>query len=296
VIKLDKNFGPAAARNIGYKAASCDLILFMDNDVSLAPSCSDQLIQALNDSRHAVTAMPRVLYAHNKNTIQYDGADNHFLGLMILDNVNQTLNTSTDSTRKIGTIVTACFLIDRRKWGERDLFDDTFFFNYEDFDFGMRTRILGFEILSVPSAHCYHRKGTEGLSLREGGKYSRTRVFCLIRNRWQIILKNYEFKTLLLISPVFFIYEIFQLAGVVKKGWLVEWLKAFSWIILHSFEILRKRRNIQEARKIRDREILRNGPIPFRESDLIKSPWERMGINFLNRFAAFYWKRIERFI
>lgn len=296
LIKLNKNAGPAAARNVGFRAATYDLILFVDNDVSLAPSCSDQLIEALNASPSAAIAMPRVLYAHNKNTIQYDGADLHFLGLMMLRNANQTLSVSRDVTRRIGSLVTACFLIDRRKWGDSDPFDDTFFFNYEDHDFGVRARIFGYEILSVPTAHCYHREGTEGLSLREGGTYSRMRVFCLIRNRWQVILKNYEFKTLLLVSPVLFTYECFQLAGVIKKGWFIEWVKAFSWIILHFFEILRKRRNIQKARKIPDREILRNGPIPFRENDLIKSPWERRGLNFLNRFAELYWRRIERFI
>jgi len=296
VIQLDKNRGPAAARNVGFKVASCDRILFMDNDVSLAPGCPDRLIQALNDNPHAAVAMPRVLYAHKKNIIQYDGADSHFLGLMTLHNVNQPLYASTDGTRKIGSLVTACFLVDRRKGGDSAPFDDTFFFNYEDHDFGLRIRSLGHEILSVPSACCYHREGTEGLSLREGGNYSKMRVFCLIRNRWQLILKNYEFKTLLLLSPIFFIYEIFQLVGVIKKGWFREWFKAFLWIVLHSVEILRKRRIIQRARKTPDHEILRDGPIPFRVKDLIKSPLERMGKNFMDRLAAVYWKRIERFI
>ncbi len=295
IIQLDKNLGPAVARNVGFKMASCVRILFMDNDVSLAPNCPDQLMQALNDNPFAVVAMPCVLYSHNKNTIQYDGADSHFLGLMMLHNVNRPLIIS-DGMRKIGSVVTACFLMDRSRWKGDVPFDDTFFFNYEDHDFGLRTRILGHEILSVPSALCYHREGTKGLSLREGGSYSKMRVFCLIRNRWQLILKNYEFKTLLLLSPVFFIYEIFQIVGVIKKRWFVEWGKAFFWIVLHPLEILRKRQIIQEARKTPDREVLRDGPIPFREGDLIKSSLERVGKNILNFLIKAYWKRIERFI
>jgi len=166
VIQLDKNCGPGVARNAGFKTASCDLILFMDNDVSLALDCPDRLIQALSDNHSAVVAMPRVLYAHKKNIIQYDGADSHFLGLMTLHNVNQLLGASTDVTRKIGSLVTACFLMDRNRWKGYEPFDDTFFMYFEDHDFGLRTRTLGYEILSVPSACCYHREGTEGLSLR----------------------------------------------------------------------------------------------------------------------------------
>lgn len=295
VIKLDKNRGPGAARNVGFKVASCDRILFMDNDVSLTPDCPDWLIQALNDNPRAAVAVPRILYAHNKNLIQYDGADSHFLGLMILYNANQSLGASADGTRKIGSLVTACFLVNRRKWGGGDPFDDTFFFNYEDHDFGLRTRTLGHEILSVPYACCYHLEGTEGLSLRQTGNYSKMRVFCLIRNRWQIILKNYELRTLVVLAPMFVIYEIVQIGIVIKKGWFSEWFKAFLWVVLHPVEILRKRRIVQKARKTPDREILQGGAIPFRE-DLMKSPMERMGKKFLDDIAVLYWKKIERFI
>ncbi len=295
VLQLDKNFGPAAARNVGYKAAAGDWILFIDNDVSLTPTCPDRLIKALNNNPGAAVAMPRVLYAHSKNTIQYDGADSHFLGLMTLHNVNQPLETTTDETRKIGSIVTACFLVDRSRWGTSAPFDDTFFFNYEDHDFGLRTRTLGHEILAVPSACTYHREGTAGLSLRQGGSYSNKRVFCLIRNRWQIIVKNYAFKTLLLLSPVFLMYELFQFAGVIKKGWVGQWIKAAGWMVLHVGPVLQKRRVIQKARKTPDREILRNGPIPFTK-DLTKSPLERQAKKFLDRLTATYWKLVQRFI
>lgn len=295
VIQLSKNLGPAAARNAGFKASSCNLILFMDNDISLAPDCPDRLIEALNGNPRAAVAMPRVLYTKNRDIIQYDGADSHFLGLMTLHNVNRPLSTSTGEIRKIGSLVTACFLIDRKRWGRGDPFDETFFFNYEDHDFGLRTRTLGHEILSVPSAICYHREGTEGLSLREGGDRSRVRVFCLIRNRWQLILKNYEFKTLLLLSPAFFIYEVFQLIGVIEKGWFREWLRALLWIIRNPLLILQKRRIVQKERRIRDREILSDGPIPF-TGDFTKGPLERIGKGCLDFLVTTYWRRIERFI
>jgi hypothetical protein len=295
VIKLDENQGPGVARNVGYKSASCNLILFMDNDVMLTPDCTDRLIETLNDNPHAALVMPRVLYARDKNIIQYDGAYSHFLGLMILNNANKPLILSSIESKKLGSIVTACFLMDRSRWNGVEPFDESFYFNYEDHDFGFRTRTMGHEIVSAPSACCYHREGTKGLSFRSGGNYSRIRVFCLIRNRWQIILKNYSFKTLILLSPIFLVYELFQISVVIKKGWHVQWVKAFMWMLLHSPDILRKRQAIQKSRKTDDCDILRDGSIPFTH-DLTKSTLERTGKNLLNFLASVYWNGIKRFI
>lgn len=292
---LDRNRGPGRARNVGYQAAICDLILFLDNDVSLAPDCPDRLLEELAANPRVSVAMPRVLYAKTRDMIQYDGAEAHFLGLMSLHHSNLSMHSAPKETREIGSVVTACFLIDRAKWRGADLFDDAFFMYFEDHDFGVRTRCLAHEILSVPSACCYHREGTEGLSLRHSGRYSKARVYLLIRNRWQLILKNYAFRTLVLLSPMLFIYEMFQLVGATKKGWFREWFNALSWIVLHFAEILEKRRIVQKERKIPDREILTDGPVPFTEL-LTASPLERAAKNLFDSLAAVYWKNVERFI
>lgn len=295
IIELRSNQGPGKARNVGFKAASCDRILFLDNDVKLAPECPDRLMQALDAHPLAAAAMPRMVYDKNEHIIQFDGADCHFLGLMILHNTNRPLEGVSQETMKIGSLVTSCFLMDRKRWGIGDPFDERFFFNYEDHDFGLRTRIMGHEILSVGSACCYHREGTRGLSFRKGRSYPERRAFFLIRNRWQILLKNYELKTLFLFFPIFLVYEIFQLGGSIKKGWFIQWLNAFFWIFIHFTEILKKRRIVQGGRITPDREILKGGPIPFTES-LTQGALERMGQDMLNRMAGMYWKQMQGWI
>jgi GT2 family glycosyltransferase len=295
IIELGKNLGPSVARNVGFKVASFPYILFIDNDVLLGDNCLDSLLSALIGHPQAAVVMPRVIYASDRKTIQFDGADSHFLGTMTLHSSNTPLDSGTKEIKKLGTLVTACFLMDRRKWTNQDLFDETFFFNLEDYDFGFRTRLYGHEILAVPLAQCYHKEGTKGLSLRPGGKYSRMRVFCLIRNRWQILLKNYSLRTLVLLSPILFIYEAFQLVGIIKKGWFGEWLKAASWILLNILDIVRRRRIVQKERRVPDREILQNGPIPFSD-DLSKSSLERKAVSALNLLAMSYWRHAVKLI
>jgi GT2 family glycosyltransferase len=295
IIELRSNQGPGSARNVGFKTASCDRILFMDNDVKLSPACPDLLMQALDDYPHAAAAMPRIVNDNNHQIIQFDGADCHFLGHIILRNNNQPLDVASQKTNKIGSLVTACFIVDRRKFVCEEPFDESFFIYFEDHDFGIRIQIFGHEILAVPSACAYHGEGTKGLSLRESGEYSKMRVFFTIRNRWQVLLKNYELKTLCLLSPIFVVYEIFQFGGMIKKGWFGQWLKAFSWIFLHFQEILRKRRILQVSRITPDREILVGGPIPFTPS-LAQGSLELKGEEMLNRMAGIYWKHIQVWI
>ena len=128
IIELHSNKGPGKARNVGFKAASCDRILFIDNDVKLTPGFPDRLMQALDDHPHAAAAMPRILYDKYQHIIQFDGANCHFLGLMMLHNVNRPLEGASQETCKIGSLVTACFLMDRKRWGKGDPFDESFFF------------------------------------------------------------------------------------------------------------------------------------------------------------------------
>jgi len=295
VIRLPENRGPAVARNVAFESASSNWILFLDNDVKMAPDCADLLLQALKENPRAVVAMPCILYANSQDVVQYDGADAHFLGLMSLHNENRPLSSLSTETRRIGSIVTACFLLDRSNWGETKPFDETFFIYLEDHDFGLRGRAYGHEILSVPRARGYHREGTQGLSLRQIGRYSDLRLLCLIRNRWQLILKNYSARTLFLLSPVFALYELAQLVLVIKKGWLRQWTQALFWILQNANTILSKRRFIQKTRKTPDRELLVGGPIPFRE-ELTTSGLERIARGLLNGFASLYWKQIVKIL
>jgi GT2 family glycosyltransferase len=288
ILPLPENRGPGAARNAGCGAARHDRILFIDNDVILTPGCADRLAAALEARPGAVAAMPRVVYEDQPDTIQFEAADAHYLGLMLLHGANAPATEPPPGERAMSSLVTACFLLDRRRWGRADPFDESFFFNYEDHDFGVRVRGLGHEILSVPSAVCLHRGGTPGLSLRPGGEYARLRVLCLIRNRWQILLKNYQLHSLLVLAPMLLLYEAAQFAGVLAKGWLPEWTAAIRWMAAHAADIREKRRAVQAARRVPDREILCGGPIPFRE-ELTRGGAARGAVALLDWTARAYW-------
>ncbi len=288
IIRLDRNDGPGAARNAGLAAACTELVLFVDNDVVPEPGCARKLAEALGANPRAAVAAPRILYAHKPDIVQYDGADNHYLGLMILHHQDVPRSEADTEVRAVDGVVSAAFMVARSRL-EGEGFDPSFFIYVEDHDFGLRLRLLGAEILSVPDAVCLHGDGSDGLSLRAVGSYTRRRAYLLIRNRWLLILKNYNARSLLVLAPAFLAFELAQLVIAAKKGWLPEWWSGLRWIVEHRGEILAERRRIQAKRRLPDRALLRGGAVPFR-AELTTSAAERLARQLFDGFAIAYWR------
>jgi GT2 family glycosyltransferase len=295
VVAQPRNSGPGAARNAGFRASAHELVLFVDNDVALEPECAAALRDALARRTDALVAQPRVLFADRPDTIQYEGADCHMLGLMILRHGERRIADVPAKTAETRSMVTCAFMIDRSRWRGGDPFDTSFIFNLEDHDFGVRSRIAGHTLLAVPAGRCRHGAGTPGLSYRTGGVQTPTRVYCLIRNRWRIVLQSYAARSLLLLAPSLAAYEVLQLVGALRKGWIGQWLRAAWWMVSNPGTTLRRRREVQGSRKLGDRMLLVSGPLPF-TSGLLASGAERATRMLLERWTAAHWRKIERYL
>jgi GT2 family glycosyltransferase len=289
VIRLPENRGAGGARNVGLREAPTDRILFIDNDVALTPICVERLMDAVDHNPRAALAAATIVYAHRRDTIQYDGAECHFLGTQRLLDEDVPLATVLPAVRKVGSLSTCCFLADRSRLPLHEEFDEVFFYIFEDHDFGVRVRLLGAEILSLSDALCYHGKGTEGLSIRQLGTYSSKRVYYLIRNRWLILLKNYSLRTLVVLAPILVFYDFAQLLLIIKKGWFSEWCRATAWIFRHLPQVLGERRRIQRLRRVPDRQLLVGGGAPFR-AELTTSKLELYARRALDAIVGSYWK------
>ncbi len=289
IVRLPENLGAGGARNAGLREAPTDLILFIDNDVALTERCVDSLLAAIAQNPNAALAAAAIIYAHQRDTMQYDGAECHFLGMQTLLDEDRPLTSISSEVRKVGSMSTCCFIADRSRLPRDEFFDESFFYMFEDHDFGVRVRARGPEVLSVPAAHCYHGAGTSGLSIRQLGTYSSKRVYYLIRNRWLFVLKNFSARTLVVMAPLFLFYELSQLLIVTKKGWIRHWWQSLTWIVSNLPKILEQRRRIQRLRTVPDRQILVGGRIPFRR-ELTAGAIERAALAVLDAIVVSYWK------
>jgi len=270
VIRLPENRGPGPARNAGFRTAANDRILFVDNDVRIGPGTAGPLMAALDDNCQAVLAVPRVLYGHDPGRIQYEGADSHISGHMIPRRTDREAAACPNGPARVNSLVSACFLVDRQRWGLETLFDESLFFNYEDHDLGVRARVFGFDIVAVPASEVRHGTGTPGLSHRPGGVYASRR-------------------SILLLSPLFLIYEATLLAGAIRRGWWREWRTAFAALVSNRMHLRAERKRIQSRRRTADHDIFEAGPLPY-SADLIRTPVERRVKGALERAFSAYWR------
>lgn len=295
VERLPANLGAGGARNVGLARAHADRILFIDNDVELTDRCIVRLQESLDTHPEASLAAACIVYAHRRDTIQYDGAECHFLGSQVLLDEDRPIAEVPPAVRAVGTLSTCAFLADRGRLPAGLAFDETYFYMFEDHDFGIRATLVGSRVLSVTDAYCYHGTGTVGLSIRQLGTYSSRRVHFLIRNRWLVVLKNFSARTILVLAPFYVVYELAQLAIVLRKGWLREWWQALRWIAANLPAIRAERRRVQQSRRVRDRAWLVGGRIPFR-ADLTSGWFERSSLAVLNALARAYWALASRLI
>jgi GT2 family glycosyltransferase len=289
LIELQGNPGPGVARNAVIAAARADRILLLDNDVAPVTGCVEALNAALDADRAAVLAMPAVLDAAAPGTVQYVGAEPHFLGVSSLARRDSKVSDLDDGIHPVGTVVAACLMVDRARFGARPWFDDRLFFYLEDHELGLRVALQGFTILAVPQARCLHGLGTIGISIRETGRFTPIRVRYTIRNRWLTMLMLYQPGTLLRLAPSLAAFEFFHFFGALSRGWLLHWLWAVGSTIRSLPHVLRRRRGLRRERRCSDLEVLVGGPFPFNPA-MLRSAASRAAASLLNRIAGLNWR------
>jgi hypothetical protein len=139
-------------------------------------------------------------------------------------------------------------------------FDEDFFMHMEEIDLAWRMRLKGYHIRSVPSSVVIHEGGA---SLSRG---SAEKVYFNHRNNIAMLLKNRGMAGLLWIIPLRLCLEIAaalfyltQYPGALAKSHAV--IQAAIDLLKDWPETMKKRRQVQSTRVVRDREIFRHLPL-----------------------------------
>lgn len=288
VLELKKNSGPCAARNAGMRAARHRFVLAVDNDAILEAGAVEKLRRALEARADCVVAQTRSVLADEPSRVHYDGGSFHYVGLLSLRNFYRPLaEAAGDGVVDADALIGICALLDRDVVLAVGGYDEGFFYLAEDFELSLRLRILGHRLLSVEDAIVRHRSGTSGLSFR-GGAYPARRALLQSRNRWRILAKLYAGRTLVAALPGILLYEIAWLVFVAIQGHLGAHLAGKRAFAAGLPELLRSRRAIQRARRVRDRDLLVGGPLTFAPS-LVGSGVARAASKVLDSLLRAWW-------
>jgi GT2 family glycosyltransferase len=284
VVAMPDNRGPNPARNHALREATTDLVLLVDDDVLLEPSCLRELIGAMAPADAAVAA-PLVVYDDRPDEVQYGGCDIHFVGAAIVRHGPLAAFAPLREPYSVTAVAGAAMLVRRPAALHVGLFDETYFFGRTDGEFCSRVTQAGFRCVQVPTALARHRVKPRG----------RAMVFYQVRNRWFSILKLYSPRTLLLAAPALAGYEVAVATVLLAKGQFPAYLRANAAVLAALPRLLGVRRAVQALRRRRDAEWLTAGEIaPSRA--FVERGVVRALKRTANRTLDAYWRAVRRFV
>jgi len=246
VIHNEENKGLAVSSNIGAKLAKGKYILFYNNDTIASPDMIAELSKvAEGNSRIGVCAPKSITYG-GKNEICC-GVSCDIFGYPCSSDM-------IDPDRPI--YADAAIFIRRNVFEEIGGFDSQFFLYGEDIDLCWRVIIQGYEIVPVSTAifrhnsSCAPTKGDQHTtSLR--GKY------LVERQTLRMFLKNYSFKSLVLLLPIYLTLLFGEMIIFSLLARNIKILRAYtgaiSWNLFNIKSTIKFHNKIQKMRKISDK-------------------------------------------
>lgn len=159
VVRWEGEFNYSAINNFGYKFAKGDYILLLNNDTEvISPDWIQEML--MYAQREDVGAVGAKLY-YPDNTIQHGGV---VLGAGGVAAHMQAYRAKEDPgymgrliyAQDLAAVTAACMMIRRSVWEQTEGLDESFKVAFNDVDFCMRIRQLGYLIVFTPFAELYH--------------------------------------------------------------------------------------------------------------------------------------------
>lgn len=286
IMKSGANLGYGGGNNLGAKEAKGKYLAIINPDIQVSKDWLSPLVTAIKSDKTAV-CQPKIMLAKNKYHFNLTSKTTHFLGFEWPADYQKRDYQMKE--QEITSFSGSALLIKKEIYEESGGFDDSFFMYFEDGDLSWRSRLLGYKILFVPRSVVYH---DYKYNPDENIQTSSSKFYHLERNRLLMMLKNYSFKTLILILPAAIFIELGMNFYFLSHGWGFNKFKGYLWIIRNLRPILIRRINIQKERKISDRKLSQNfkGKIEFKE---FSTPL----LNYCaNPILGLYWNAVKKIL
>jgi GT2 family glycosyltransferase len=212
------NLGVSAARNLGAKNASGQVLLFLDHDVLLGPGSVERLVDAVLSDRTLAVAGPLIRYAEDPSKIWWSG------GTVLLPSGRvKMLNDDPGEWIRYTDSIPSVLTVRRDVYDKLGGFDEKFFVGFEDADFCFRTINLGYRCACICSAEAYH---FIPLNRVEAEKRLLARSYITFKNRYLFIKKHCRSRLcrlsyLLFYNPAFLVYYTYKalIRGDLRSIW-----------------------------------------------------------------------------
>jgi len=205
VIESKENLGFASANNIGIKYAienKIEYIMLLNNDTEVNKNFLSPLLNSFQNDNLLGAVQPLIMNYNNRSKVWNAGGYlNNFFGFPYANNKLKNKNLQID------WITGCCILLKTKVIKKSGLIDEDFFAYYEDVDWSLRIKKLGYKLGFVNSSVIFHHGTKSSNNSNFEGNLSPFVHYLNIRNHIYLIKKhgdNFNF-----IGVVF--YQIFKI-------------------------------------------------------------------------------------
>jgi GT2 family glycosyltransferase len=233
LIRTNNNLGFAAGNNVGIDMSEGDYIILLNYDTYVDPNWISELLNIATDDPLVGIAGCKI-YFSDTNIIQHAGARIEEDGRCCHYGYNEEDKGSYDYIRDVDYVTGAAILISRACLQKVGPLDPIYFMYYEEVEWAIKAKKLGFRVVYVPKAIIHHYENA-GL----GGKTERYHKLNT-RNRYRFLIKNYGTSRFVYCFADEIYNRIFKDICYAEKWQII--IKMFLWNMLYLTETLKSRK------------------------------------------------------
>ncbi len=278
VLRQARNEGYAGGCMVGAAGATGDYLAFVNSDAIVAPDALAKLVAVATEPGVGM-AMGSIRLADRPDLINTAGNPWHVAGLSWAGGNGQPA-TDYAQRKQVPIGSGCCFVMRRDVWQAVGGFAVEYFAYHEDTDLSVRLWQRGWTVEYVPDAQVAHHY-----------EFSRNELknYLLERNRLVLLLTAYRWRTLALLTPVLAITEAAMLASAAAGGWLRPKLHGWAWMWRNRAWVAERRRELQGARTVSDRDLAPLMTARFDPSNVQAPP----GVGIYNALVTGWWALVR---
>lgn len=296
----DEWIGFSGNNNLGFEKAKelgCDYVHLTNEDTDVDPDYILRAVERAESDPKIGYVQSLILLGEERNNVNTIGNAFHFLGFGYSHGYRWTKDQAltalaeekkTNPDLEIGYASGAgvlCRVATIEACG--GLFDEKFFSYHEDTDATLQARMRGWKTVIEPTSIIYH--------YYEFGK-AKINYYYMERNRYVLMFSYYRWWTLFLLFPMMLVMDVAISFFALKNDWWDMKKKVYQDFAKRDFWrwIIDRRKKIQAARSISDREFLRVAvsTIDFQEEQVRNPVLTYIG----NPLLTIYWTIARLFI
>lgn len=281
VLTMARNLGFTGGVNAGASQVRAPVIALVNSDAVVADDALRHLVSALADPTVGI-ASGQVRLADDPDRVNSVGNPLHVLGLSWAGAMGEPVTAHT-APGPVASATGACMAVRTSTWRDLGGFPEEFFAYLEDLELSWRCWQRGLRVQYVPDAVAVHHY-----------EFSRSplKMYLVERNRIAFVLTTYAARTLVLLALPLLAFDVAMLVVSAAQGWPRAKLRGWWWLARHVGWLARRRREVQRARTVPDRDLVPLWSDTFDPAQLPLPP----GGGAAQAVLRAYWRLVRRYL